>query len=276
VGLNPRPRSPETEGEGTMAWLFLGFFLQIAACALVGARLLTLAHRTRKLPELAFGAGFLLLGVLGQPIAVLARSPLAGSPELAGALLAVGLAAQSLGCLCLDAGTWQVFRPASRGAAAAVVGVAAIFAASLLGHGLTVGFAGGADRGAFYWAGLLARGGSFAWCAAEALLYHRQMRRRLRVGLGDPVVANRFLLWAIASLGLVAAFLTFVTAKLAGVNAATSRPFLVTSFGVAVTCGVAMWLAFFAPEAYTRRIAARGAGAGTRGGDRLHPSHGGV
>jgi hypothetical protein len=80
-----------------MAWLFLGFILQIAACALVGARLLALAHRTRKLPELAFGAGFLLLGVLGQPVAVLARSPLAGSPELAGALLAAGLAAQKSG-----------------------------------------------------------------------------------------------------------------------------------------------------------------------------------
>ncbi len=259
-----------------MAWLFLGFLLQIAACALVGARLLALAHRTRRLPELAFGAGFLLLGVLGQPVAVLARSPLAGSPELAGVLLAAGLAAQSLGCLCLDAGTWQVFRPASRCAAAAVAGVAVLFVASLIGHGVTVGFAGGADRGGFSWAGLLGRGGSFAWCAVEALLYHRQMRRRLRLGLGDPVVANRFLLWGVASLGLVAAFLTFVTAKLAGVNAATSRPFLATSFAVAVVCGVAMWLAFFAPEAYTRRIARRGADAEIARGGGLHPSRGGA
>jgi hypothetical protein len=259
-----------------MTWLFLGFLLQIAACALVGARLLALARRTRKLPELAFGAGFLLLGVLGQPVAVLGRSPLAGSPELAGALLAVGLAAQSLGCLCLDAGTWQVFRPTSRRAAAAVAGVAAIFVTSLVGHGLTVGFAGGADRGAFYWAGLLARGGSFAWCAVEALLYHRQMRRRLRLGLGDPVVANRFLLWAVASSGLVAAFLAFVTAKLTGVNAATSPPFLATSFAVAVVCSVAMWLAFFAPDAYTHRVAARGARAAGRAGAPLHPSRGGA
>jgi hypothetical protein len=260
-----------------MAWLFLGFLLQIAACALVGARLLALACRTRKLPELAFGAGFLLLGVLGQPLAVLGRSPLAGSPELAGLLLAVGLAAQSVGCLSLDAGTWRVFRADSRWAAATVVGVGAVFAASLAGHGLTVGFAGGADRGAFYWVGLLARGGSFAWCAVEAMLYHRRMRRRLRLGLGDPVVANRFLLWGIAALGLVAAFLTFVAAKLAGVNAATSPPFLATSFAVALVCSVAMWLAFFAPEAWTRRIAARAAGSADRaGGDHLQPSRGGA
>jgi hypothetical protein len=244
-----------------MAWLVLGFLLQIAACALVGGRLLALAHRTRKLPELAFGAGFLLLGVVGQPIAVLARSPLAGSAEHAGGLLAVGLAAQSAGCLCLDAGTWRVFRPASAWAAALVAGVAALFAASLVGHALTVGFAGGADRGGFYWAGLLARGGSFAWCAIEALLYHRRMRRRMRLGLADPVVANRFLLWAVASLGLVTAFLTFLAAKLSGVNAATSVPFLAASFTAALVCGVAMWLAFFAPAAYTRRIAGRSATA---------------
>jgi hypothetical protein len=258
-----------------MTWLFLGFLLQIAACALVGARLLALARRTRELPELAFGSGFLLLGVFGQPLAVLGRSPLAGSAELAGALLGVGLAAQSLGCLCLAAGTWRVFRPDSRWAGAAVAGSAAVFAVSLVGHGLTVGFAGGADRGAFYWAGLLARGGSFAWCAVEALLYHRRMRRRLRLGLGDPVVANRFLLWAIASSGLVVAFLAFLAAKLAGVNAATSPPFLATSFAVALVCSVAMSLAFFAPQAWTRRVAARAARVASRaGGGHLHPSRG--
>lgn len=256
-----------------MAWLVLGFLLQITACALVGGRLLALARRTRKLPELAFGAGFLLLGVVGQPVSVLARSPLAGSPELAGALLALGLATQSLGCLCLDVGTWRVFRPAAPWAAALVLAVAALFVVSLAGHGATVGFAGGADRGGFYWAGLLARGGSFAWCAVETLLYHRQMRRRLRLGLADPVVANRFLLWGVAALGLVAAFLTFLVAKLSGVNAATSHPFLATSFAVAVVSGAAMWLAFFAPEAYTRRIAARAPRArADAAADRLHPS----
>jgi hypothetical protein len=258
-----------------MAWLALGFLLQIAACALVGGRLLALFHRTRKLPELAFGAGFLLLGVLGQPVAVLARSPLGGSPELAGWLLAWGLAAQSLGCLCLDVGTWRVFRPASTRTGWLIAGVAALFAVSLAGHGLGVGFAGGTDRGGFYWAGLLARGGSFAWCAAEALLYHRRMRRRLRLGLADPVVANRFLLWGVASLGLVVAFLTFLAAKLAGVNAATSGPFLATSFAAALVCGVAMWLAFFSPAAYTRWIAARAASTRSGAGD-LHPSRSGA
>jgi hypothetical protein len=61
------------------------------------------------------------------------------------------------------------------------------------------------------------------------------------------------------------------------VNAATSRPFLATSFGVAVVCGVAMWLAFFAPDAYTRRIAARDARAPDgAGGERLQPSREGA
>jgi hypothetical protein len=88
-------------------------------------------------------------------------------------------------------------------------------------------------------------------------------------------VANRFLLWGVASLGLVVAFLTFLAAKLAGVNAATSGPFLATSFAAALVCGVAMWLAFFSPAAYTRWIAARAASTRSGAGD-LHPSRSGA
>ncbi|MFK7894917.1 MAG: hypothetical protein AB8G23_03725 [Myxococcota bacterium] len=37
------------------------------------------------------------------------------------------------------------------------------------------------------------RGIPFLWGFCEALRYYAQMRRRLTLGLADPVVANRFL-----------------------------------------------------------------------------------
>lgn len=38
------------------------------------------------------------------------------------------------------------------------------------------------------------------WSATEAFLYHDRMRHRSALGLADPIVANRFLLWAVAAL----------------------------------------------------------------------------
>ena len=35
------------------------------------------------------------------------------------------------------------------------------------------------------------------WAHLECLLYYRTMRRRQRLGLADPVLANRFLLWSL-------------------------------------------------------------------------------
>jgi hypothetical protein len=55
------------------------------------------------------------------------------------------------------------------------------------------------------WSGivLVAMGAAFLWCALEALVYRRQLVRRLEFGLADPVVVNRFLVWGAGSAGTV-------------------------------------------------------------------------
>ncbi|MCG8588672.1 MAG: hypothetical protein MJE66_05220 [Proteobacteria bacterium] len=40
---------------------------------------------------------------------------------------------------------------------------------------------------------------TFAWAAVEALRYYAMLRRRLALGLADPVIGNRFLLWGLGS-----------------------------------------------------------------------------
>ncbi|MCP5056291.1 MAG: hypothetical protein GY937_06135 [bacterium] len=86
------------------------------------------------------------------------------------------------------------------------------------------------------------------------------MRKRVALGLAEPLVANRFLLWAIASLCTVASVWT-VNAPVflgyepgsAGEISARSISMLVTSaFGIATIC--AYWLTFFPPAWYRARF----------------------
>jgi hypothetical protein len=234
--------------------LGLGLAVQIVASAVVGVRLLRLAARTREVPELALGSAFVLLGTLGHPLAILARSG-ALTPEAGAPLLAAALAAQDLACLGIYVMTWRTFRPAERAPGAAVLLVAAGFAVSVAASAGD-GFAA-ADAGWGYWLGLALRAGAFLWTACESLRQHALLRRRMRLGLADPVVADRFRLWWISNLALCVGFAVFAAAKLAQEGSATSPVALAVTSLVGTLSGVATWLAFLPPARYTRWVAAR-------------------
>jgi DNA-binding IclR family transcriptional regulator len=96
-----------------------------------------------------------------------------------------------------------------------------------------------------------------AWGAYEALRAWARLRRRERVGLADPVVCERVLLWGIASVASAIVGGTSTVAGFLGIN------FAATAFGAAViaplglTAAGAMWLAFLPPAAYLGRVRAR-------------------
>jgi hypothetical protein len=116
-----------------------------------------------------------------------------------------------------------------------------------------------------------------AWAFVETTLYYRNMRKRSRVGLGKPVVANRFLLWSIwtgamASLPLFV-MVTRIAAALSGnddpwasLQSGEPVPLVQAALGLIAVSGVAaisaLWLSFFPPAAYTQWIGRRGAIAG--------------
>jgi hypothetical protein len=231
--------------------LGLGLVVMIAADAVVGTRLLLLALRHRRLPELAFGASFLLMGVVGYPLSISARS--AGDAGL----LAAALAAQNLGALAVYVATWQVFRPDAVWALRGVSMAGGVFLASLLGDSFQAGAPLLRDGGAWYYLGFAARALAFVWSAAEAFRYHAMMRRRLALGLGDPVVADRFRLWAVSSTAVAVAFAAFLLGHLRGGAGATSAPVLVATSLAGIVAGVTVFLAFSPPAAYLRRVAAR-------------------
>lgn len=234
-----------------------GILIQIVACTVVGTRLVALSIRTRLAPELLYGAAFLFLGTIGHPMAIAARNG-TGGPEVAGWLLATALCAQDLAALSMGAATWRTFRPLSKVLGPLHVLWAIGFAISLIGHGMTVGFKGASDGGAFYYMGFALRYAAFVWTSIEAFRYHAILRRRQILGLADPVVLDRIRLWAWASLLICAGFATFLAGRLATSNVGESPLVLVVTSIVAVGAGSTMWLAFFPPSfylAYVRRIA---------------------
>ena len=94
----------------------------------------------------------------------------------------------------------------------------------------------------------------FGWIGGESFLQFAMARRRLAVGIGDRVVANRFLLWV-----LFAAFATGMSfintgALLAGVSAAESKPIQAAMAVLGLAASVSMYLAFLPPASYLRWI----------------------
>jgi len=230
----------------------LGGLSFLLICILGGGRLLLLARRTRKLPEFVLGMGMLLLGGVATPLAALARMPTDLPLDVRVAFLVAHFTIMVIGMAGFSAFTRQVFRPNeawSRILSWALPGMMVL--GMFLTH-TTHGFAGALDtmgRGE-----LLQQLGAMAtlgWAAWESLRYSRILKRRLALGLVDPVVFDRVRLWGIAmGLALVLSSVT-ICAQLMGFN------FLGSAVGAAFTgfggfiAGSALYLAFLPPEPYT-------------------------
>jgi hypothetical protein len=227
---------------------------------------LLLAARTRELPELALGSTLFLAGGLGGILYFLGASDVSGLGALALWARGLGRLCLSIGALSLWCFTWRVFRPGNRAATALFCLAASGIVAGFAGEALGSGFRGGNFDTVWSCLGFVARGLAYCWAALESLRYFALLRRRLRIGLADPLLANRFLLWGIAT---SAAFGIYVVALAnlfdhsthdvaAGVFSPTWA--LLTSV-LGLTSGVCLWLAFLAPAAYRRRIASPAAEA---------------
>jgi hypothetical protein len=163
--------------------------------------------------------------------------------------------------------TWRVFRPASRGARAFALGVALASGGATL---CLLAVAGSRQEvSALALLVNATRAVPVLWAFVECARYALLMRRRLALGLADPLVANRFVLWSVwtGALGVAAVAILSVRStalwlQLHGIEPRSVMPAAVpltgALAGVAVaTAGVAIWLAFFPPAAYRRWLEAR-------------------
>lgn len=114
---------------------------------------------------------------------------------------------------------------------------------------------------------------AFGWAFGECLAYHAAMRRRLTLGLADPIVVNRFLLWSVWTGTLAVATgqgLAIRVGMLASGASLVSVGGVVDPFwsslihlarGFMLIAGpvvaVSVWLSFSPPERYRRFLARR-------------------
>jgi len=216
---------------------------------IVGIRLLLLSLRTGRMPERLIGLSLLLAGGLGS--GGLIAAGLADEPRAL--ILAIAMLSVDCGIAALGAFTWLVFRPTRLGATLVAVCVALLFASlitdRIAGHFL------GVPRTAFSMASDYAgRLGIYTWASYESLRQWVLARRRVRLGLSEPLVANRFLLWGVAALAALGIWLHSLWRELHRVADQTELYLVVTVLGG--ICALAIWLGFFPPRAYRARFAA--------------------
>jgi len=229
----------------------------VAVAAVVGTRLLMLARRTRQTPELAIGLALILVVFLGYPLQLVPLRP-GIDPELAQRALVVGAVVTALGQCCVYVFTRAVFRPREAWAraltGAAIVGILVLATVEVARVARGSGAVELRLDGTLLAAYLLYTLG-YAWTAIEAFRYHGLLRKRQAIGLADPVVANRFLLWAVSGTSATVGLSVSIAAALLGDGALTGHPTSMLVLGLAgVTSAATTYLAFMPPAVWVRWV----------------------
>jgi hypothetical protein len=174
--------------------------LNLLLSLVVGVRLLARARDGWPTPELSLAIYFLVSAFLGTPPQILVYGGM-GDPRLAVAELVSGRCSPSrcsrwrsaprrlrhLEDLPARAHLRQGHRRGGLHPPGRRLRIEALFE----------GFAPVMFAGVGHWIGWAGRTAAALGIAFESFRYWRMLRRRLRLGLADPVVTNRFLLWGI-------------------------------------------------------------------------------
>jgi hypothetical protein len=216
----------------------------------VGARLFALSRRTHGRPEYLLALTYLCTGIAY----FLYEFPgLFGLDAIWIQILARTI--YSIGILPLLLFTRDVFRSDSRWAHALVWSIAlslfiGVFFSTLNGdiEGLIV-------DSVWFWCDWIGYTAPYIWMSTEALIAYRSARKRLRLGLCEPGVAHRFLLWALfgffaalAGIALIPLYLEFASTQV--------WPDWgdYVSGGLEAFSTVVLWFVFFPPAFYQRWI----------------------
>jgi len=242
-----------------LALLGLSALASVVVSLVLGVRLLRLWSRSRQLPELAIGSSFIFAGVMGYIATVFGNPGTVALPDaVAYWVMVSGIGLISVGVGLTYFFVWKVFRPDAAWARW-LFWVASV---TLL---LTVAPISG-DSGVVVQVNImtvvgdLVRFGGGAWGACESLRYFGLMRKRMRVGLAEPAVTNRFLLWGGASLATGTIFLVTSTAVRLALSPADGSvtPGVMTLISLlTLVTAVSQWLAFLPPARYTCWIESR-------------------
>ena len=247
-----------------MVVLLLSIATLSLVATVVGIRILLVARRTHGTPELALGVMLLSLGAFSIPLNSAGRA--LASVEVSQLFSVASSLASAVGIAALFVFTALVFHRGQRWAQAIVGLVVLSLAYYVVGHAidaLAVVDEAGATAVQLRWTAFTVVPSifGFAWSGVSAFGYYRSMRKQLALGLADPVVVNRMLLWSLIGIVCVA------TAGSAGILLAVGGPALrefvqplLTALG-GVVASVLLWLAFAPPHRFVEYLRSNTAGA---------------
>ena len=232
---------------------------------LVGLRLVALSRRTGQVAERLLGLGLLLTAALGygvMMIAVIGRARLAdpaNAPAIYTVVTTFGWLCHNVGVMCMLGFLLRVFRPGVAWARALAAWMALVLWVGWAAFVADGGMRDGLPR-AGYWLSFVTIGSYPFWLAAESFAYYARMRRRMALGLAEPLLANRFLLWGLASVTAALSIWVVNVPALVGAGAsAGGSALLVVCILITSALGIATvsiyWLTFFPPSWYRRRLA---------------------
>lgn len=217
----------------------------------------------KKMPEFLLGLGLLFM-VLAIPTLGASGSGRGTVGELRVPLILLGLSLLTISIVSQAAFVYKTFRPAQTWALAIVVllGLSELAASASVIHSILTSVpdlpAILATKDGIQWIRVPFTI-SYAWIAIEGRLQYRMACRREQLGIGNAVVANRFLLWG--ATGVLACTNTLITTALQ-YNGMTpfNHPLAAVSFGLGSTLSsITRMLAFIPPARYRRWVEQRSA-----------------
>jgi hypothetical protein len=219
-----------------------------------GVRLILLGARTRSAAEWLFGSAVLSWG-LYYALRVISFG-LANQPALESQIVFTSRVADNLGNVALAFFPFLAFRRGSRWAIGLASALAICVIAGFFGS-IWVGDPEGVNplTNGWWWSEWLGSIGAGIWIGVEGLHHYGTTRQRIRLELCEPIVGHRYLL--LGFLGAIWILLDFVIVGQyvdywANRTWSPSMDYLVGFFEIAAIAMI--WLAYFAPAAYQRKI----------------------
>lgn len=234
------------------AFLPLAVFIGIVGS--VGFRLIRLWHRSRELPELCLGSGLVIVAS-SMPLCAAGRVPELAMETTGRVCFSAGLATAAIGITLVVFFNYWVFRRESwwgrvllaLASASLLASVSYMSAMNFLGPSV-VAIKASMRPGTVTLMGTVLA--CFLWGAGESFHYYRSSRRQQSLGLADPVVTNRLLLWGIASATCSALLVVIMACVLWGMTIMREPGPLLAISATGCIMSASWYLTFFAPESY--------------------------
>jgi len=241
----------------------IGGGLFVLASLVVGGRVMWIARRTRGVPELVLGTALFLMGGLGYPLMTVAVRGEELSDGVRSAMLVGQMITSIVGMTGLGWFTRKVFRPGAAWATAlwlaCVAGFVGLAVWQIVGPGL-VAFLESPTTSPWHASNYIPMV-LMSWAGIESMRYWSMQKKRLALGLADPVVADRFRLWGLAILTADAITILSVGFELAGVTMVGTAAGSLVVGTLGLFAAAFLWLAFVPTAGYVARVRRRAAAA---------------